>query len=298
MLQTTEKLPALQEFLYSHSSECTRKAYTNDLRQFEEFLLMMGTPLRALVYGHALAFKEMLSRKYATGSVNRKLNTVKCYFKFICIRGLLERNPFEYLECIPGRTAVPTPALSDEEVVKILSAVDTSTLRGSMASAILHCLFYLGLRRSEVCALKMGSIGASQGIPTLSVLGKGNKARTVPLIGPVFDAISAYLSMYSRAKYTGNAQDPLFFGRKMGHLHPNSVVKMLQKHAKKAGIDRQISPHMARTTCVSNALESGASPIQVQYLCGWSSLDMVLGYERRRQELKNSAVHKISYGKK
>jgi site-specific recombinase XerD len=78
-------------------------------------------------------------------------------------------------------------------------------------------------------------------------------------------------------------------------LAKETVNQIFKRYAKKAGLPADVSPHSARATAVSNALENGATVLQVQYMGGWSNMNMVLRYDRRRQEIKNSAVWKVKY---
>lgn len=296
-------LPIVDTFLNQHTV-LTAKAYRSDLKSFALFLGGKVDSLSELKPMHVHMFRNALNFTHAKLSVNRKLAAVKSYLHFLCVNELLERNAAESVEGYSQNSYIPTEGLSDAEVGSILSSIPLNTETGRMHSAVLHTLFYMGLRRAEVCSLTVDSLGGRVGIPTMSIVGKGDRTRLLPIPDPVFTALKLYLEHpTSRARSIREAKTPLFHSSLKNSnggkpLHHNSITKMFQTYCKKAGITKKVSPHSARVTCVSNALENGASVIQVQALGGWNSLEMVSRYDRRRQELKNSAVYAVNYGVK
>lgn len=296
-----QPMPLVKEFLASIVSDGTRVAYARDLLLFNEFLDLYHLEVSTCSIAHLGVFREHLRKSISKNSVNRRLACLCSYFKYLVVEGVLDRNPAEYVKRFSTKDFVPTGSLSDDEVSAMFAAVNTSSSIGKLHLVVLHFLFYLGLRRAELCSLRVCSLSSSLGETTLLVHGKGGKNRTVPLSENVLLSLKSYLATRQPEL---NPESPLFVSSKdnctkcIHFLHPNTIAKIVHKYATQAGIKRKISPHCARTTCVSNALENGASPLQVQYLGGWSSLEMVMRYDRRRQEIKNSAVFKINFGSK
>jgi integrase len=79
-------------------------------------------------------------------------------------------------------------------------------------------------------------------------------------------------------------------------LGPNAITYIVTHYAKKAGVLQKVSPHSCRATCISNALDKKATHRSVQYLAGWSTPLMIQRYDKRREELKNSAAFVVDYG--
>ncbi|NDC25431.1 MAG: site-specific integrase [Proteobacteria bacterium] len=79
-------------------------------------------------------------------------------------------------------------------------------------------------------------------------------------------------------------------------LGPNAITYIVAHYAKKAGVLQKVSPHSCRATCISNALDKKATHRSVQYLAGWSTPLMIQRYDKRREELKNSAAFLVDYG--
>ena len=304
-------LPLLHEFIMNQLSDHTKIAYYKDLEKFYTFLghgkLDMVRTNQIIDYKN-----KLVNEGLSTETINRRLGTVNIYYEFLIKNTSLQRNPCEGVKLFPRGDFTPTQGLSNEEVVKILSKIDEKggyfdakqAKKGGifdekgpkiMHKALLFTLFFTGIRRGELVKLKCSDLDINSNPPTLTIHGKGFKKRTVPIHSQLCEVLKTYLKSY-RGVYTDDS--PLFSTNQTefkNPIHVNTVYKILEKYAKQAGITKKISPHSCRVTCISNALENGANVIQVQHLGGWSSIDMVLRYDRRRQLLKNSAAFKVDY---
>lgn len=299
--QLNINMPLLGEFLNTRQCEGTKEAYSHDLSLFKAWVNQRGIPLGELRPADLALYRAWLCSQYAKLTVNRRLASVKSYFRFLVVNGALERNAAEHVSGMPQDDYTVTVAASNSEVEALLGCIDLGTDTGLMHSALLHCLFYLGIRRDECIQLKISDLIVDGETQTVVVNGKGNKKRVLPLPIEVISSIQKYL--YARSKGEGiEPNEPIFIStasnaKEVKPLSPTSVTKIVEKYKTKAGIEKRITPHSARATAVTNALENGASVIQVQAMGGWSSLDMVLRYEKRRTLLKNSAVFAVNYKK-
>ena len=282
-------LPLLDAFLSSHLSPCTRKEYARDIRDWLAHTDVI--PIERITVMHLTAYREgMVKRGLSPGTINRHISTIRSYFRFLRQHGVIDRDPSEFLKRYRGESYRPTPSFSECEAMRILDRAKDAPQSGALHSAMLHVLFYLGLRCSEVCSLTIDSLGSSDGVSTLSVTGKGNKTRIIPITGPVFDSIQAYL----HTREVNACTSPLFQNQKGNRLSRSAITSML----KAACIRAEVEPrgvHSCRVTCITNALENGASTIQAQWLGGWATMQMVLRYDRSRQVLKNSAAYAVNY---
>jgi site-specific recombinase XerD len=170
---------------------------------------------------------------------------------------------------------------------------------GRMHHAILATLFHLGLRRAELVGLRTSDIFEQEGMRVIRVRGKGDKERVLPLPQEVVKSIETYLEF---ARKELKVDQPLFSPVKnnVTHtkdkpLHPNAIAYVVKTYAALAGVAYRVSPHSARATAVSNALDHHAPHRAVQYMAGWSSPLMVTRYDKRKQELRNSAVKFVRY---
>ena len=289
MIQT--KPPLLDEFLNS-LNHSTSLQYKRDLERFIEFANYV--PIESIPMALCLQYKASMSQ-LSPNTVNRRLNSVRSYYEFLIRYGSMTANPMECVQRAKGAYN-PTNGLTNDETIRILELTTNP-----MHSAVLHCLFYLGLRRSEVCKLRIDDLSTNQTDSTIRIQGKGGKQRILPIPSVVFESISKYLTTRTSIQ---NTSEPLFITSKVPlygtfkPLHPQTIAQIFKSACYRANINKRVSPHSARVTAVSNALENGANPVYVQEMGGWSSMNMLLIYDKRRKEIKNSAVWSVDYGRK
>lgn len=299
----------IEPFLMNQLSDHTRRAYETDLKQF--FLFLDGkvdaTDLRGLRTDHVIAYRKALEegrlhgRPMAKSTINRKLAVIKSFFNWLKLNRIASENPAQLVKGFPQNQESNLKGLSDEETIRILDGPRLNTKSGALHLAILYVLFYLGVRKGELIGLKMGDLDTERGVDVLRVRGKGHRIRILPLTGKVKYAIEHYFYVCSRDKADKDA--PLFiptknprFGILKKALNPYSITYLVQKYAKKSGILKPISPHSCRATCISNALDRKATHRSVQHLAGWSTPLMIQRYDKRREDLKNSAAFLVDYG--
>jgi integrase/recombinase XerD len=297
----------IQRFTQTQRSQHTRRAYLNDIKQFTGFLRANGgRPDLDLL----LAYRDWLTNPKHQGGLelgrataNRKFATIRSFLGWLQARGLMKDNPGVWLKNFRAQNESPTQAFSDEEVSRVLASTNPKTRSGLMHSLILHMLFYLGLRRGELVALKASHIGRSrmgdEMVLTLRVPGKGDKERVLPLPAKIVDLLEKYM-----------LREGLEIGEERYLFRPvrNNITKVkekpidgfaiyyiVRKYARLAGVESKVSPHSCRATCISNALDHSASHRAVQDLAGWSSPLMIARYDKRRTSLQHSAVHTVDY---
>ena len=159
----------------------------------------------------------------------------------------------------------------------------------------------MGLRKGELIGLKMGDMDEERGIPVLKVRGKGHRVRILPLTAPVKASLEHYFFACRRDR--SDKEAPLFIPTKnprtktlLKAINPNAITYIVIRYARKAAVLKKISPHSCRATCISNALDKRATHRAVQHLAGWSTPLMIQRYDKRREDLKNSAAFLVDYG--
>lgn len=297
-----------QRFLQTQRSAHTRRAYEGDLKQFRQFLL--AAKLAGDSFDSLVAYRDWLlapehegGLALTRGSANRKFATVRSFLGWLQARGQVKENPSLWIKKFRAKTESPTQGFSDKEVAHMLALPNLDTASGLMHSVILHFLFYLGLRRSELVALKASHLGwqrvGEDTVLTVRVQGKGDKERMLPLP----DVLRRVLLEYLDRKYLSIGVDRYLFSpvrnnvtkTKDKPLAPEAVYYVVKKYAGLAGVDRKVSPHSCRATAISNALDHAASHRSVQQMAGWSSPLMIERYDKRRTALQDSAVHVVEY---
>lgn len=297
-----------RRFVQTQRSVHTRRAYEGDLKQFIGFLRAERLPGDS--FDALLAFREWLVREKASGgagltrgSANRKFATIRSFLMWLQARGKVQENPSLWIKNFRAKTESPTQAFSDAEVAQMLGLPNQKSPSGLMHATILHLLFFLGLRRGEVVALRADHIGwqrvGEHTVLTLRVPGKGDKERILPVPIRVQVILERYLA---RNGIQAGQSRPLFAPvrnnitkTKAKALEAEAIYYIVRKYARLAGVERRVSPHSCRATCISNALDHAASHRSVQELAGWSSPLMIERYDKRRTALQDSAVHVVDY---
>lgn len=298
----------MRRFVGTQRSAHTQRAYEGDLKQYRQFVLGEKMPMDS--FDTLLAFRDWLVRPDYEGgagltrsSANRKFATIRSFLNWLQARGKVKENPSVWIKNFRAKTESPTQAFSDIEVADMLSRPNEYTRSGLMHSVMLHFLFYLGLRRSELVALQAKHLGwaraGNKTVLTVRVPGKGDKERILPIPEKMQKLLERYLlkkgleiggAGFLFSPVRNNATKV-----KDKPIASQAVYYIVKKYALKAGVDRRVSPHSCRATCISNALDHSASHRSVQQLAGWSSPLMIERYDKRRTDLEHSAVHVVDY---
>jgi integrase/recombinase XerD len=298
----------IQPFLQNQLSDHTRRAYETDIKQFLSFLdgRISSLSLNQLRADHIILYRKYLEEGRLTGkgleksTINRKLAVIKSFLNWLRANHVISENPALLVKGFPQSQESSLKGLSDEEVCKILDMPNRNSRSGALHSAILNCLLYLGVRKGELIGLQMGDLDSERGVAVLKVRGKGHRVRILPITAAVQRSFEHYFAVCKRERTEKEA--PLFTPTKNPRtstlsktLNPNAVTYIVQRYAKKAGILKRISPHSCRATCISNALDRKATHRSVQHLAGWSTPLMIQRYDKRREDLKNSAAFLVDY---
>lgn len=198
----------------------------------------------------------------------RVLSSLHSFYKWMILEGEMTDNPSDAIEAPKLGKYLPA-VLSVEEVDRLIAAVDLDSAFGKRDRAMLETLYGLGLRVSELVSLRISSIWTEQGF--VSVIGKGDKQRLVPLGGMARDAIRDYLEVRGPAA-DRESSDILFLNRFGRALTRVAVFKMIKAYAVKAGISKEISPHTLRHSFATHLIENGADLRAVQEMLGHESI--------------------------
>nr|WP_308633717.1 tyrosine-type recombinase/integrase [Massilia sp. YIM B02769] len=300
--QQLAEVPAATAWFANIDNARTRRAYESDLREFMTFTCIDDPAhLRSVSRGHVLAWRHELERRALSGAtIRRKLAALSSLFDYLCDSNAVTVNPVEgvkrpRIESTEGKT----PAIGDHQARALLNVADACTLRGKRDRAILATLLYHGLRRAELCALRVGDIQERRGVKHLQVRGKGSKIRYVPLHPGAAGAIAAYLEF---AGHSGDVNSALFRSisnntrSRTASITPDGVYKMLANYAKALQIDvAGFGPHALRATAATNALDNGADIAKVQEWLGHANIATTRVYDRRQSRPEDSPTFKVTY---
>jgi site-specific recombinase XerD len=299
--QQLADVPPAMTWFANIDNEQTRRAYQNDVQEFMAFAGIEDPHAFRLVgRGHVLAWRKDLERRaLSAATIRRKLSALSSLFESLCEANAVQGNPVDgvkrpKLDSQEGKT----PAIGDHQARELLAAPDGSTLQGLRDRAILATLLYHGLRRAELCALRLVDLQDRRGVRHLQVHGKGAKIRYVPLHPAAAGAIAAYLE---KAGHGDDKPGPLFRpvsnNARVGRaITPDGVYKVLVKYAGVVGIDVEgFGPHALRATAATNALEHDADIAKVQQWLGHANISTTRVYDRRQMRAEDSPTFRVTY---
>jgi integrase/recombinase XerD len=247
------------------------QAYSTDLSSFYRFISDSGGAPAAFASTDRL--RAWIDRLYQDGlsprSVARRLTTVRSFFGFLVREGVISQDPTEHLHSPKQWQTIPK-FLNLEEIERILGAIDLNRPTGLRDRAMLELLFATGVRVSELCRIATGDLDAGLGV--LRVTGKGNKQRLVPVGKQAILAIDSYLTNGRSALLKKRASRYLFVTARGGALTRQAFWKLLAIHGKKAGIFRDLTPHVLRHSFATHLLEGGADLRSVQVMLGHADI--------------------------
>lgn len=203
-------------------------------------------------------------------SQQRLISGLNGFFKYLIFEEYREDNPMELIEAPKAGRALPE-VLSFKEIEKIVNSIDLSLPFGERNRAIIETLYGCGLRVSELTTLKISDLHFDEGF--ISVVGKGNKQRLVP-INPV---TQKYIELYKdevriHQKIAPKASDILFLNRRGNSLTRAMIFTIVRQLTEKAGINKKISPHTFRHSFATHLLENGADLRAIQQMLGHESI--------------------------
>ncbi|MBC7264948.1 MAG: tyrosine recombinase XerC [Chloroflexi bacterium] len=251
-----------------NASPRTVRNYQHEIEEFLDFLRAQGIEDWSGVNRDALRrYQAWLgSRDYAKTSVRRRLSELRSFGRYLVREGVLETNPFRMFSSPKTPRRLPN-YLSQEEMRALLSIPDLGTPQGLRDRAILEVLYGGGLRVSEVVELNVSSI--DWGRHELRVWGKGAKERIALLGEPAIKALKAYLEAGRPALLEGKETTPALFLNRLGtRLSARSVMSILRKYGRLAGLEKRVTPHALRHSFATHLLDGGADLRSVQELLG------------------------------
>jgi len=258
-------------------SRNTREAYRRDLRRYVAFLEERGIEdLRGVREEDIAAFVAYLSaseyapkRRYRASSVARALAAVRSFHKFLVREGSLGEDAALGVMRPRIPRNLPKP-LTVEQVEGLLRAPLGQEPPAIRDRALLETLYGAGLRISELVSLDVDDVDLDGG--SVRVTGKGSKERIVPLGRYAVRSIESYLRRSRPAMASGSSRGALFLNQRGGRLTRQGCTVIVRGAAKRAGIRRNVTPHVLRHSFATHLLEGGADVRVVQELLGHASV--------------------------
>ncbi len=252
----------------------TGSAYSRDLAALLEYCAEQGIDAwRGIDTQHVRAFAAQSHRRgLAPRSVQRRLSAVRSLFRYLAREGEMEHDPAADVPAPKARKRLPT-TLDADTMARLLEFRADGRL-GLRDKAIMELLYSSGLRLSELLGLDLVDLDLRD--RTVRVMGKGRKARIVPVGRHAAVALSLWLK--ERATVAGIGENAVFVGVGGSRLGPRIVQKRIARWARRQGLPEHVHPHMFRHSFASHLLESSGDLRAVQELLGHANISTTQVY--------------------
>jgi site-specific recombinase XerD len=306
------EVPPELEWLANIPNEKTRRFYRRDVAEFSHFTgLREPVELRTVARSHVITWRKSLeTRKLTPATIRRKLSALSSLFDYLCEQNAVHGNPVDGVKRPSANgNEGSTPALGDAQARRLLEAPSPDTLKGRRDRAILATLLYHGIRREELCLLRVRDVQSRQGVMHFRIKGKRDKIRFVPVHPMAIRLIGEYLAELT--KHGGGLEEadldrPLFCpvknnrtGTLNKHLNPASIYRnIVQKYGEQTGVDIEVSGlcvHSMRATAATNALANEADIAKVQEWLGHTNVSTTRLYDRRKSKPEDSPTFHVKY---
>ena len=265
-------------------SKNTLSAYNQDLSNFT--LWLKGSSLKNV---DRIKLLDYLTYRFEQGynsrSTARTLSSLRSFYTFLVEKNFISENPTSKIDSPKLGSSLPK-ILSEGDVNKLINAPDTKSPIGLRDRAMLEILYACGLRISELITLNVLNLNSRQGL--VSVMGKGEKERLVPMGEEALERVSDYLA-YGRNHFLKENQSSsfLFLSKRGTRMTRQAFWYRIKQYALKSGVDKSLSPHTLRHAFATHLLNHGADLRTIQLLLGHTSLSTTQIYtEVARHRMK------------
>ena len=235
--------------------------------------------------------KYLFKSESSTYSQARIVSGLKSFFNYLLLEEKIDINPMELIDA-PKLVRKLPETLSIQEIEIIINAVDLDSKEGMRNKAILETLYSCGLRVSELVNLKVQNLFLDIGF--IKVLGKGMKERLVPIGTKAAECISLYMNEYRISiNISEGFEGYLFINRRGKNLTRNMIFIIVKHLVKKAGLNKNISPHTFRHSFATHLIEGGADLRAVQEMLGHESITTTEIYTHLNKNYLREVVNKF-----
>ena len=275
----------------------TVSAYQSDLEQFFHFLnhpeQTVSHPSE-VTYQHIRGWMVHLMEDVTARSVNRKIATLRKYFKFLMREGVITGNPASRIQSPKIKKQLPV-VVEDEKLNAMLNSSESFSddFAGTRDKLIVEILFGTGIRLAELVGLKEADVNLFDG--TIKVLGKRNKERIIPINHELSELLKRYLVLKKSENFDNNSLT-VIVTNKGTEAYPKFIYLIVQKYLSYISTQDKKSPHVLRHTFATSLLNRGADLNAIKELLGHANLGATQVYTHNSVERLKS-IYKQAHPK-
>jgi integrase/recombinase XerC len=272
----------------------TIKAYETDLLQFQTFLTTYETTLAEATHTLVRSWvMECMEASTGAKSINRKISSLRSFYKFLQREGLVDKNPMAQVQApkIPKRL----PVIVEETKLNTLlddEALFSSGFEGLRDRVVLELLYGTGIRLAELLGLKNSDIDDYN--QQIKVLGKRNKERIIPLAKPLYALLQVYIDQKNELGFTST--DKLIVTDKGTAAYPQLIYRLVKQALGEVSTQDKKSPHILRHSFATALLNKGAELTAIKELLGHANLSATQVYTHNSIE-KLKSIYKQAHPK-
>ena len=251
-------------------SRHTITAYKTDLIAFKDFCEVVydQDSLVGINYVQVRSWVvSLVDADISNNTVNRKVSSLKSFYKFLQKTGLIEINPLAKHKAlkVPKKVQVPfTSKEINQVILNINKNKDFDSIRNKL---LVELLYSTGIRRAELINIKESDVNKAN--CTIKVLGKRNKERFVPILSSVLDTLNEYLMLRNKNQ---SDSEFLLITSKGNKIYETLVYRIINSYFSQVSSKVKKSPHILRHSFATHLLNEGADLNSVKELLGHSSL--------------------------
>ena len=215
-------------------------------------------------------FIYTIAKEISPRSQARIISGLRSFFDYLIFENYRASNPTDLIETPKIGVKLPD-TLSEQEINRLISAIDLSKVEGERNRAMLETMYSCGLRVSELIDLKISDLFFDEGF--IKIVGKGNKERFVPIHSSAQNYIMLYMNeIRSHLSIKKGFEDTLFLNRRGKSLSRQMIFMILKALAIKINLNKKISPHTFRHSFATHLLKNGADLRAIQQMLGHESI--------------------------
>jgi len=261
-----------------NASPNTLSSYLRDLRQYGEWLdktahLELGKAKEEDIAGY---YRFLRASGKSQSTISRCSATLRCYYSHLLEKKKLRENPAKLVELDRQKRKLPQ-ILTSDEVELFLEQPDLKEAKGIRDKAMLELLYATGIRVSELIGLDLSDVNVTVGFIRCR---SGEKERIIPMYKVAVKALREYLEEVRPAMVEEMDEPALFVNVGGSRMSRQGFWKIVKVYQKKAGIEKEITPHTLRHSFAAHLLENGADLKDIQEMLGHADLSTTQIYAK------------------